>query len=272
MAMEKLQAALDKARKTRTTPAHPVRTPAQGRASPVQHQGQDAPWQALEPFTVNPRDLENHRVVTHAASEAATPFDILRTKVLLQMRQQGWKRLAITSPMPRSGKTTTACNLALGLGRQRDLRAILFDLDLRDPSVHSFFETTPPHGIGDLLTGQVDFAQQALRIGDNVAVSMSRGPVADPTRLLLDEQTAAVLDRIEAEYAPDLMIFDLPSVLVNDDTRAFLKNVDCALIVIRADATHYSQFNTCEREIGEQTNVLGVVLNAYRYGANSKTA
>lgn len=272
MAMEKLQAALDKARKTRATPAHPVRTPAQGRPSPVQHQGQDAPWQALDTFTVDPRHLETHRVVTHAASEAATPFDILRTKVLLQMRQQGWKRLAITSPMPRSGKTTTACNLALGLGRQRDLRAILFDLDLRDPSVHSFFETTPPHGIGDLLTGQVDFAQQALRIGDNVAVSMSRGPVADPTRLLLDEQTAAVLDRIEAEYAPDLMIFDLPSVLVNDDTRAFLKNVDCALIVIRADATHYSQFNTCEREIGEQTNVLGVVLNAYRYGANSKTA
>jgi len=118
----------------------------------------------------------------------------------------------------------------------------------------------------------VDFAQQGLRIGDNVAVSMSRGPVADPTRLLLDEQTADVLDRIEADYSPDLMIFDLPSVLVNDDTRAFLKNVDCALIVIRADTTQYSQFNTCEREIAEQTNVLGVVLNAYRHGSNNKIA
>ncbi|MBE0414348.1 MAG: CpsD/CapB family tyrosine-protein kinase [Yoonia sp.] len=270
--MEKLQAALDKARKTRSTPDHPPRLITSSGGGTGQPRPQDALWQALETFTVNPRDLETHRVVTHAASEAATPFDILRTKVLLQMRQQGWKRLAITSPMPQSGKTTTACNLALGLGRQRDLRAMLFDLDLRDPSVHDFFETTPPHSIGDLLTGDVDFAQQALRIGDNVAVSMSRGPVADPTRLLLAEQTAEVLDRIEADYAPDLMIFDLPSVLVNDDTRAFLKNADCALIVIRADATHYSQFNTCEREIAEQTNVLGVVLNAYRYGTNRKSA
>ncbi len=269
MAMEKLQAALDKARKTRTTP---LRANPGNKLAPGPHRGQDALWQALGTFTVDPQHLEARRVVTQAASGVATPFDILRTKALLQMRQQGWKRLAITSPMPRSGKTTTACNLALGLGRQRDLRAILFDLDLRDPSVHDFFETTPPHGIDELLTGQVDFAQQALRIGDNVAVSMSRGPVSDPTRLLLDEQTAEVLERIETDYAPDLMIFDLPSVLVNDDTRAFLKNVDCALIVIRADATHYSQFDTSEREIGEQTNVLGVVLNAYRHGINSKTA
>jgi len=272
MAMERLQAALDKARKSRDTPVDPPRRRVNSRVLRDQHTGQESLWQALAPFTVQPRHLETHRIVTHAATRAATPFDILRTKVLLQMRQNGWKRLAITSPMPKSGKTTTACNLALGLGRQRDLRAMLFDLDLRDPSVHTFFESNPPHSIEQLLNGEVGFAQQGLRIGENVAVSMSHGPIADPTQLLLDEQTTEVLDAVEAEYKPDLMIFDLPSVLVNDDTRAFLKNVDCALIVIRADVTHHSQFNTCEREIAEQTNVLGVVLNAYRYGSDANTA
>jgi len=51
--------------------------------------------------------------------------------------------------------------------------------------------------------------------------------------------------------------------LVNDETRAFLRNVDCALIVIRASVTRYAQFDICEQEIAEQTNVLGTVLNAY---------
>ena len=82
--------------------------------------------------------------------------------------------------------------------------------------------------------------------------------------MLLSEETAVVLDQIEADYQPDVMIFDLPSVLVNDDTRAFLKNADCALIVIRANSTRYGQFDTCEREIAEQTAVMGVVLNAYQ--------
>jgi Mrp family chromosome partitioning ATPase len=61
------------------------------------------------------------------------------------------------------------------------------------------------------------------------------------------------------------MIFDLPPVLVSDDTRAFLKDVDCALIVARAGATSAAQIDTCEREVAEQTNVLGVVLNQCRH-------
>ena len=69
------------------------------------------------------------------------------------------------------------------------------------------------------------------------------------------------------------MIFDLPSVLVNDDSRAFLKNADCALIVVRADTTTYGQFEACQREVAEHTNVLGVVLNAYRHDKRAlKTA
>ncbi|KPP83971.1 MAG: AAA domain [Rhodobacteraceae bacterium HLUCCA08] len=266
--MEKLQAALHKARQNRGDPVPAREKPAGrdggGATSPL--------WEALAPFEIEPRQLERHRVVTREAGAKATPFDILRTKVLLQMRQNGWTRLAITSPMPQSGKTTTACNLALGLGRQRDLRSMLLDTDLRDPSVGTFFNARPDRSIGEVFAGEVDFADQALRIGANVAVSMAREAEGDPTRLLLAEETAEVIDRIEARYKPDVMIFDLPSVLVNDDTRAFLKNVDCALIVVRANQTRYSQFDTCEREIAEHTNVLGVVLNAYRHADKGTAA
>lgn len=267
--MEKLQAALAKARQNREEqgnapgPRREAPRADVGSAGSVGDLSVDERWENLTGFNVDAKHLEKHRVVTREASAAATPFDILRTKVLLQMRQNGWRRLAITSPMPASGKTTTACNLALGLGRQRDLRSILLDLDLRDPSVHEFFHTEPRQTIGRVLSGDVEFSDQALRIGENVAISMARRPEDDPTRLLLAEETSDVIDRIERDYQPDLLIFDLPSVLVNDDTRAFLKHADCALIVIRANQTRYAQFDTCEREIGEQTNVLGVVLNAY---------
>jgi protein-tyrosine kinase len=61
------------------------------------------------------------------------------------------------------------------------------------------------------------------------------------------------------------MIFDLPSILIGDDARAFLQHVDCALILTRADQTRYGDFDSCEREVREYTNVLGVVLNGYRH-------
>lgn len=272
--MEKLQAALEKARLERGTPevrAEAVR-PGKTRARSIRTEsssGPNAAWAALEPFDVPASVLENHRVVTRTAGPAAAPFDILRTKVLLQMRQNGWKRLAITSPMPQSGKTTTACNLALGLGRQREIRSILFDLDLRAPAMATYFGARVPHCVSDVLTGKVDFSDQAMRMGDNVALSMAQRAHADPARVLLAPETVSVLEGIEARYEPDIVIFDLPSMLVNDDTRAFLKNVDCALIVIRANETRYSQFDVCEREISEQTNVLGVMLNASRVHGSS---
>jgi len=259
--MEKLQAALSRAREKRQASGGVTFPPVEKRQqSPSAEQ---ARWDALTPFDVPRALLHKHRVVTREVGEAAAPFDILRTKILVQMQRHGWKRIAITSPMPRTGKTTTSCNLALGLGRQHELRSILMDLDLRDPSVHDYLETTPEYGVSDVLTGKVDFADQAMCIGGNVAVSMAREAEEDPARLLNASETVDVLSDIEARYNPDLMIFDLPSVLVNDETRAFLKNVDCALIVIRASVTRYAQFDICEQEIAEQTNVLGTVLNAY---------
>ena len=261
--MEKLQAALEKARKTRQDGSHPVERSNLGAPKQSRSKNVEGIWLDLKPFEVEHRQLESRRLVTQVANAKATPFDILRTKVLLQMRQNGWKRLAITSPMPNSGKTTIACNLALGFGRQDDLRSLVLDLDLRDPSVAEFLNYEPERGIGEVLTGKVDFTDQAVRLGPNVAFSMAKAPDLDPTRVLLAEDTADVIDQIEAKYKPDVMIFDLPSMLQNDDTRAFLKNVDCALIIVRANKTKYSHFDSSEREIAEHTNVLGVVLNGY---------
>ncbi len=262
--MEKLQAALEKARSRRETGAQVKTKNAEASAASPRMNREKRLWAELKEIELSGEALQHHHVVTQQASQKATPFDILRTKVLLQMQQNGWKSLAITSPMPKSGKTTMACNLALGLGRQGGLRTMLFDLDLQSPSVGNFLGYTPEAHIADMLSGQISFADQAVRIGETVAVSMANRHESDPTRVLLAEQTARTLEAVQANYNPDIMIFDTPSILVGDDTRAFLKNVDCALIVARANSTRYGHFDACEREIAEHTNVIGVVLNAFR--------
>lgn len=269
--MEKLQAALETARQQRGATADRSDRPRPGADRRANRRDKTRElWTSLTSFDPPEKTLRDHRVVTRQASAAASPFDILRTKILLQMRQNGWKRLAITSPMPQCGKTTTACNLALGLGRQNELHSMLFDFDLRDPAIHRFFDHRPADPINRMLSGETNFADHALRIGDNLAVSMSKTSEVDPTKILLANQTLSVIDDIQAQYEPDIMIFDLPSVLVNDDSRAFLKNVDCALIISRANTTRYNHFDNCEREIAEHTNVLGVVLNACRYSGQSQ--
>ena len=253
--MEKLRHALDRARADRGDTASAA-TPAPG--SPTT----DAdPWAALPLAEPDPQHMVRNRVVSHAYSREAAAFDILRTKMVLQMRKHGWRRLAITSATPGCGKTTVTCNMAMGLSRQSELRAVVMDSDLRNPEMARMLGLSPPRDITRLLEQSVPFADQALRIRDTVALSMAKARTSDPTRYLLGQTTSEVLTRIEADYAPDLMIFDTAPVMVSDDTRAFLGQVDCAMIVACAERTTTRQIDSCEREIAEHTNVLGVVLN-----------
>lgn len=277
--MEKLQQALDKARIARSgrsgtapsgeTSLRSARQPEGSAQAPKvpsrKSEPRNAIWGDLRQLNPDPATLIRNRVVTYDASAGATHFDILRTKILLQMRRNGWRRLAITSPMASCGKTTMACNLAIGLSRQPDLSAMLLELDLRRPNMANMLGHRPEHDITTMLSGEVPFDEQAVRIRGNVAISMARRSSNDPTRYMLSPETIATIERLEQTYEPELTIFDLPPLLVSDDTRAFLGNVDCALMVARAEKSSISQIDTCEREIAEHTNMLGVVLNQCRF-------
>jgi Mrp family chromosome partitioning ATPase len=269
--MEKLQKALQKARDQRTATGGGAQStpPAAGRAAaPPAPTGAEALWADLPMHDLDRSVLDSNLLVSLTADQKATPFDILRTKTQLLMKKNGWSRLGITSPTASCGKTTLALNLALGFARQSELRVILVELDLRRPSMSRMLHAKPDRDITEVLSGEVPFAEQAMRLGQNVAVMMARRPSGDPTAVLLRQQTHTILAEIEAAYAPDLVIFDLPPILVGDDTRAFLKDVDCAILVAKAGTTSVSQIDTCEREIAEQSNVLGVVLNQCRHTEN----
>lgn len=277
--MEKLQAAIEIARRQRAaqegrasgTVSQDAARGSDAKDLPVDTVPEqpvvttDAAWAALREVQLNRSDLIHSRILSLNASVESAPFDVLRTKILYQMRQSNWRRLAITSPMPQSGKTTTSVNLALALSRQPELRTILFDFDLRAPTVTEKLGLKHAPSITPLLSGKTRFQDHAVRVGPNLALALSGIPDSDPTRLLMADSTREVLARIQTDYAPDIMIFDLPSILIGDDARAFLQHVDCALILARAEQTRYGDFDSCEREVGEYTNVLGVVLNGYRH-------
>ncbi len=279
--MEKLQKALQDARRARENalgqpPAPPQAAPvvlrdaadAPRQPAPARNAAAAqflAPWAELIPYEPNPDYLQKQRILTLNAEPASNPFDVLRTKVFLLMQQNGWKRLAITSPNKSCGKTTTACNLAVGMSRQRENRTILFDTDLRRPNIANLLGRKPPHSIKPMLTGDIAPQDQMLCLRGNVALAMNTATVPDSTQLLLAGRTAETLDRIQASFDPDMMIFDLPPMFAADDTRAFLKNVDCAMIVARSEHTKTSQLDQCEREVADQTNVLGIVLNNCRH-------
>jgi len=265
--MEKLQAALQKARKSRAEMAkHGVSAPTGGVLQPeAAPSDADAAWAALTPFTPDPDLLLRNRILTYSAQAEAAPFDILRTKIQLMMNQNKWKRLAICSPEPSCGKTTIAANLALGFSRQPEMRTMLFDFDLRRPSLGKVLGHIPQHGVTDVLSKTVTPEEQFVRVNDNLVLALQNKRLSDPSRLVMSSQSATVVDEIEATYNPDFMIFDLSPLAVSDDVPALLQYADCALIIVRAEQSRVSALDVCERDVAEYTNILGIVLNSCRF-------
>ena len=280
--MERIQTAISKAREARKTqgdlagdvardedagaPALAVAPTAAALAATLAPPASaDTAWAGLMEFRPKPAHLDRNRVVSLTGGAAAAPFDSLRTRLLHLMRDKGWKRLAVTSPGPGCGKSTVALNLSLSLARLADVRTLLIDADMRRPALMRLLGASAQHQIADVLAGTAAPGQNMLRIGANLAVGTNKLPVAHTAELLQSPLMAEALDRIDAEFRPDLMIFDLPPMQVSDDTMAALGLVDCVLIVAAAESTTVQEIDRCERELAARTNVAGVILNKARY-------
>lgn len=268
--MEKLQAALAKARAQRDGKPAPrsgqaeVSTRTKSRILAESEALSDL-WEAIQEFEPSAKKMKQNRIFTHDPNSEAAQFDVLRTKLVLEARRNDWTRIAVTSAASSSGKTTTACNLIAGFGRQPELRGILFDFDFRRPAVAKMLGASPTQGVADVLEDKVPFEEQAVRLHPNTIISMTNRSIKDPARILHTQRSAEILDEIQEEYRPDIMLFDLPPILAADETRAFLNLVDAVLIIASADATTVSQLDECEREVAQYSNVAGIVLNKCRF-------
>jgi capsular exopolysaccharide synthesis family protein len=261
--MEKLEAALAKAREARKFSHTGIDGAAV--APRVAKGATTADWSALPEVSVSLEHARQFRLAALMGGKDATPYDMLRSRTIRMMKDANWRRLAITSPNATCGKTTVSLNLALSLARQKDLRILLFDLDLRRPTLNKILGYKPPHSVHEVLEGKVPFSEAAVRYGDNLAIAMNNSASRHPAELLHSDQSRDVLAQIEAQWRPDIIIFDMSPMLASDDNVGFMANVDCALLIAAAESTTLQNIDICEKELAQLTNVLGVVLNKCRY-------
>lgn len=262
--MERIQKAIEKARDARQTQdrkpdQNPAGPPATGRALI------STTWADLPSFTPDLGHFQNMRIVAPGSDQKAAPFDVIRTKLRQQMQANGWRRVAITSPSAACGKTTAVINLAFSMARQAKLKTMLIELDLRHPSMATILGLQNQHQFSRVLSAGAPFSEHAVTYNDNLAIATNHSPIERPAELLAGTDSARIIDGIEKLYKPDIMIFDMPPMLGNDDVIAFLDQIDCVLLIAAAEKTTYEEIEKCEAAISARSNFLGVVLNKCRY-------
>ncbi len=270
--VERLKVAIAKARERRAA-ADRAAAPAAAAPSPRERRSEgdlDRLWEGLEEVAVDPVTLERERIVTrHKTDPAHIAFDMLRTRLAKLALEQGWTRIGITSPTKGCGKTVISANLGFSFARHPETRAFLVDMDLRAPRLARCLGLTERRTIHAMLNGSIDPADHLQRIGARFAVALNTQRVRDAAEVIHSATTQRVLAGMIATYRPDIVIYDLPPVLVGDDAVAFARNLDAVLLVIAASETRPHEVEECEGLLAAETNFLGVLLNKVERGAGS---
>lgn len=263
--VERLKAAIEKARAMRAEGSKP-QSPAQpAPAAAPRAEAASGSWDALAEFIPDPAHMRRERIVTFGKTDPMhVVFDMLRTRLLRACVENGWRRIAITSPSPGCGKSVLCGNLAFSIARNSGASVLLVDLDLKMPHVATLLGMRGEHDITEMLRGGDPVSRHAVRIGRNLAVVANTRSVPDSAELMHSPATRVALDAAVRLLDPDILLFDMPPMLVGDDVLAIVDQIDALILVVAADHTKASEIMECERLLGGATNFLGVVLNKCR--------
>jgi Mrp family chromosome partitioning ATPase len=208
--------------------------------------------------------LASRRILAYDHGEAhAASFDMLRTQVLQSMDGRDWRFLGITSPTVGCGKTVTAINLALSIGRQTERSVFLLDLDLRKPRVANCLGLKPNGGVLSVLEGQSPLADAIAEVGIGDCRMMIL-PTESPTLRSSDRMASRamneLLEQIKRGFQSQIIIVDLPPILSSDDALAILPKLDCMLLVTAVGITTSAEINESAKHL-RSTEIVRVVAN-----------
>jgi capsular exopolysaccharide synthesis family protein len=212
----------------------------------------------LEAETYEPAIEPKVVTISQPNHPAAEQYRVLRYR-LECLARSGIKALAFTSSQSGEGKTTTAVNAALALGKGGRNRVVLVDADLRRPGVHTMLGLRANKGLVDIVAGRASLDDCLWRFGaDELYVLPAGTPPDDLSAVLYDPRMADLMAALKQRF--DFVVVDTPPVLPLADVPTLSRDLDGAVLVVRANHTPKELVNAAIDALYGVT-VHGLVLN-----------
>jgi succinoglycan biosynthesis transport protein ExoP len=204
----------------------------------------------------------SHNVkATLFAEHLAGDYQTIRTNLSLLTSGGMPKRLAVSSPGMREGKTTFAVNLATSLAKAGK-KVLLIDGDLRKPDIgHMLSIVNGSSGLQEVLLGANP--SEAIHVvpstGLHVLASNPRN-LADAYELLTSTTAAEQMENLSRQY--DHLIVDTPPALAFPDALVWAKLTDAVVLVSFAGQTTVPEMKEAKERFARiRARVLGTVLS-----------
>ena len=194
------------------------------------------------------------------SSGFAEAYRNIRSALLLSPTGKSFKVLAITSAVPKEGKTTTSANLATSFA-QTGHRVLLVDVDLHRGGLHRVFGLQAGRGLTEILTGNSTFDQVVQPTSVEGLDLVGTGAFPDnPAELVLRREMKEFLAEVSKKY--DLVVLDSPPLLAVSESTVIASQADSVLMVVWSGRTSRKLVHASIRQLlSRGANLVGCVLN-----------
>ena len=208
-----------------------------------------------EDYSANVSRLLDRHMTLAPVREACA---IVQANLKLLKTKQANQVIAITSTVPREGKSYISANLATA--KSEGSRILLVDGDMRRPTQHHIWHIPNEIGLSDVLQGEVPWQQAIQNVLSGLDIMTAGKIPANSVSLIDSEEMATLITSLAESY--DYIIFDTPPLTGMADTRILGKLVDGLLLVVRPGVADYGSVTTAKKFLASsKLNVLGIVAN-----------
>jgi polysaccharide biosynthesis transport protein len=196
----------------------------------------------------------------HPKSMLSEAYRNIRTSILLSFSERPPKRIAISSPNPSEGKTTTAVNTAIALS-QTGAQVIVVDADMRKPRIHKIFSEENGAGLSNFLSGNAGLDSVIKKADIPNLYYIPAGPIPpNPSELIGSKLFKSMMESLGTRF--DHIVLDSPPVLGFADAIILSTSVEGIILVVLGGKTPRETLQRA-KDVLHQVNakILGVVIN-----------
>lgn len=197
-------------------------------------------------------------LISHSMSSFAEAFRSLR-RMALPGTGKGPRTLAITSPLPREGKSITSICLARSLALS-GTPTVLVDCDARRRAVSEILLPADWDGMGRFLAGSSNLEQALFQdTKTSLQILGSNLPPAHGHDLFSEKQLDDTISALKSRF--EVVIFDTAPVLGIAETRAIAAAADSVILLGRWRSTSLKAADTAiELLVNSGAKLKGMVL------------
>jgi protein-tyrosine kinase len=239
----------------------------------VLDRGRLASYGIAIPSSSRSRTVEEFRIVKRNLMIAWSQSDLVGDR-------RSSRLIMVTSARPGEGKTFSALNLALAFASERDVKALLVDVDTQHSSLPQILGVPGERGIVDVLAGNLELSEVLIQtnIPNLMILPAGRGGPHVP-ELLSSKEMAALMIEMTHRFSDRFIVFDTPPCMASSDAAALAPLVGQIVFVVESHTTQQAEIeaglgmlSACPRIsllLNKSDTLAGEHFGAYGYGYHS---